>query len=62
MNGRAKHCESSGPFFRKLLKDPEVRLHYEHELAMSKIAIAVREALRRGPLPGFRFKPTAKAA
>jgi len=50
MNGRAKHYESSGPFFRKLLKDPETRFHYEQEQARTKIALAVREARRRAHL------------
>ncbi|MEK7474845.1 MAG: helix-turn-helix transcriptional regulator [Candidatus Coatesbacteria bacterium] len=50
MNGRAKRYESSGPFFRKLLKDPEVRFHYEQERARTKIALAVREARRRAHL------------
>ncbi|MEK7766367.1 MAG: helix-turn-helix transcriptional regulator [bacterium] len=50
MRGKVKHYESPARFFRKLLKDPEVRFHYEQERARTDIAMAVREARRRAKL------------
>jgi len=50
MKTRAKAYESPKNFFRKLLKDPEVRFHYEQERARTEIALTVREARRRAHL------------
>ena len=45
-----KYYKSADPFFRKLLKDPEVRFHYEQSRAKSRIAMAVKEARTRAHL------------
>ena len=37
-------------FLRGLLRNPEVRFHYEQEKARTKVAMAVREARRRAHL------------
>ncbi len=37
-----KHVKSADPFFKKLLKNKEVRIKYEHENIQSQIAVAVR--------------------
>ena len=50
MKGRTRAYESPKKFFRALLKDPEVRFHYEQERARTEIALAVREARRRARL------------
>lgn len=50
MNGKRKPYVSATPFFKRLLKDPEVRFAYEQEMARTKIALAVREARRRARL------------
>jgi len=42
--------KSAKPFFRKLLRDAEVRILYEEERAKSEIAMAVRAARRRSNL------------
>jgi DNA-binding XRE family transcriptional regulator len=39
-----KYYKPAEPFFKKLLKDPEVRFYYEQEKAKSKIAVAVKAA------------------
>lgn len=38
------------PFFEKMLRDPEIRMHYEEEKAKSRIAQAVRAARTRAGL------------
>lgn len=38
------------PFFDKMLRDPEIRMHYEEEKAKSHIAQAVRAARTRAGL------------
>jgi len=39
-----KYYKSADPFFKKLMKDPEVRFHYEQEKAKTKLAMTVRTA------------------
>jgi len=39
-----KYYKPAGPVFEKLLKDPEVRFHYEQSKAKSNIAMAVKAA------------------
>jgi DNA-binding XRE family transcriptional regulator len=41
---KRKPYGSPAKFFKELLKDPEVRFHYEQEKAKTKIAMAVRTA------------------
>ena len=50
MDRRAKPYTSSKPFFRKLLRDPEMKILFEEERAKSEIALAVRAARRRSKL------------
>lgn len=45
-----KHTKSADPFFKKLLKDPEVRMHYQEEKAKSDIAVAVYTARKNAKL------------
>ncbi len=39
-----KHRKPSGPFVRKLLKDPEIRIHFEMERGRTDLAAAVQAA------------------
>lgn len=50
MNRKAKPYKSSKSFFRKLLRDPEMKIMFEEERAKSEIAMAVRAARRRSNL------------
>lgn len=50
MNRITKPYKSSKPFFRKLLRDPELKILFEEERAKSEIAMAVRAARRRSNL------------
>lgn len=45
-----KYIKSAEPFFRKLIKDPEVRFYYEQEKSKTKIAMAVKAARVRAHL------------
>lgn len=45
-----KYLKAADPFFKKLLKNPEVRMHYEEERAKSQIAMAVHAARIRAKL------------
>lgn len=45
-----KFYESADPFFKKLMKDPEIRFHYEETKAKGKIAAAVKMARLRAHL------------
>lgn len=45
-----KFLKDPGPFFKKLLKDPEVRMRFEEERAKSNIAMAVVAARKRAHL------------
>ena len=44
MKVNRKYVKSAEPFFRALLKNPEVRIAYEEERTKSRIAMAVRAA------------------
>lgn len=50
MRRTPKPYASSKPFFRKLLRDPEMKILFEEERAKSEIAMAVRVARRRSNL------------
>lgn len=39
-----KHFKPAKPFFQKLLKDKEIRIHFEEEKSKTEIAHAVRTA------------------
>jgi predicted transcriptional regulator len=43
MKVNKKHVKSADPFFKKILKNKEVRIKYENEKIQSEIAIAVRK-------------------
>ncbi len=45
-----KHTKAAEPFFKKLLQDPEVRMHYQEEKAKSDIAMAVYTARKNAKL------------
>jgi ribosome-binding protein aMBF1 (putative translation factor) len=45
-----KHHESAEPFFKELIKDPEVRFYYEQNKAKVKIAQIVKTARLRAHL------------
>jgi len=44
MKVNKKYVKSAEPFFKAMLKNPEVRFYYEQEKAKSKIAMAVKTA------------------
>lgn len=45
-----KYVKDAAPFFEKLLKDPEVRFHYEKRRAQRNIALVVHSARKRAQL------------
>lgn len=45
-----KQYRSAKPFFQKLLKDKEIRIHFEEEKSKTEIAHAVRTARMRADL------------
>ena len=45
-----KNTKSGKDFFKKLLKDPTVRMHYEEESSKTAIAYAVRSARLKADL------------
>ncbi|MFH0800297.1 MAG: helix-turn-helix transcriptional regulator [Pseudomonadota bacterium] len=50
MRVKKHRSKAAGPVFKRLLKDPEIRLHYEEEHARTLIAIAVKTARARAML------------
>jgi ribosome-binding protein aMBF1 (putative translation factor) len=50
MKVNKKYAKPAGPFFKKLMNDPDVRFHYEESKAKSKIAAAVKTARLRAHL------------
>ncbi len=50
MKVNKKYVKSAEPFFKALLKNPEVRFYYEQERAKSKIAMAVKAARTKAHL------------
>jgi len=47
---KKKAYKSAESFFNRMLKDPEIRLHYEEEHTKSEIAVAVKAARKRAGL------------
>ena len=50
MTVNKKAVKTAGIFFRRLLKDPEIRLRYQQERARTEIAMAVVAARKRACL------------
>ena len=50
MKKKQKAYKPAASFFNKMLKDPEIRLHYEEERTKSQIAAAVKAARNRAGL------------
>lgn len=45
-----KNYKSANPFFKKLLKDPEIRIKYEEEKVRSEIAFMVKRLRQKAGL------------
>ena len=50
MKSKKRAIKSADAFFEQMLKDPEIKLHYEEERAKSAIAMAVKAARTRAKL------------
>lgn len=50
MKSKKVAIKSADSFFERLLKEPEIRLHYEEERAKTAIAMAVKTARKRARL------------
>ena len=47
---KKKNYKSASPFFKKLIKDPEIRIKYEEERAKSEIALMVKRLREKAGL------------
>ena len=47
---KKKNYKSASPFFKKLIKDPEIRIKYEEERARSEIALMVKNLRNKAGL------------
>ena len=50
MKAKKPQIKMAQPFFDKMLRDPEIRLHYEKEKAKTQIAYSVKAARTRAGL------------
>ena len=50
MKKKVTQYKDPGTFFEKLLKDPEIRVHFEKEHAKTQIAMAVKATRKKAKL------------